>query len=84
MRVQTIELYLDRITDPILIPSFQVVGARHIPCGKGMGGAATWGWKVRRWGGPKGGNKNNARWRRRRGGAYVSPVNKRFKTAEKK
>ncbi len=78
-RVETVAVDLDAITDPIPLPCQTFQGAHMIPCGRGMGGAATMGIKVRRWGGIKSGNQYNARWRNRHGGAWVNPVNGKFK-----
>ncbi len=78
-RVETVAVDLDAITDPIPISCQTFQGAHMIPCGRSMGDAATMGIKVLRWGGIKSGNQRTARWRNRHGGAWVSPVNGKFK-----
>jgi len=68
---------LDLIANPITIESPIFPGARLMPVG-GVGGMAMC-FKMPRKGGAKTGNQKNARWRRRRGGSYCSPLNLKFK-----
>lgn len=65
--------------NPIVLPFPKIDGARMILCGNNMGNDSTLGFTVARGGPGKNSNDRTARWRNRHGGAFSSPLNKKFK-----
>ena len=78
MCAQIVTCNLDLITDPILMVIKPWHGAYMIPVGN-MPNEKALGVMKKNYAPANSGNSHNAKWRRRRGGAYCSPLNSKFK-----